>query len=394
MNIHTPKIITRFFSGLHRRIQVLTSTVFLGALLYISSLFWFTGASPLVILELLVLPFMQGPPTIEREFEADVTPVVFSKKLNLNHSTAAKNLTDHQRIKRMVRSVVRVSVGSGGMFGGGSGVILDNRRCLVVTNAHVIDSQGRITVEMVEALLDNGEEVTRTVSAVVVGRPSAREDLALLQLAECTGMPWAYWLNISAPNRGAETIAIGHPNHQTWTSTVGTVSHPARFWEKYTTTGFGLIQTDAAINPGNSGGALFDAAGNLTGINSMILRRSNNLGYARSAAALHNYITHLRHHGEMVGRTLPIEFIAWRNLKGHFGIKITEVSDELNMVTGQLLVGDIILGANGKRLLTINSLRRALWKDLDGEVDLTVIREKELVTVTVKVTANASPPTS
>lgn len=393
MNIQAPRFLSRLFGGLHRSIQAVISTLFLGAVVYISCALWVNSISPFRILDLLILPFMDGPPTLEREFEEDADPVVFSQRLQRSQSTVAESLTERQRMRRMVRSVVHISVNMGNGRGAlGSGVILDNRRCLVVTNAHVIDQDGSIVVRMVEAVLNNGEEVTREVAAVVVGRPSAREDLALLQLAECRGMPWAYWMALDTPGRGDKTIAIGHPNSQTWSSTEGTVSHPARFWRFYTTTGFGLIQTDAAINPGNSGGALFAPSGELVGINSMILKRSNNLGYARSALALNNYINHLRHHGEMADRELHLDVRLWRSLKGHFGIEVIATLPELNMVEGELKSGDIIAGANGARLLTMNSLRRALWADIDGQLELAVIRGDELVMVTVQVT-DATPAT-
>jgi 2-alkenal reductase len=72
-------------------------------------------------------------------------------------------------------------------------------------------------------------------------------------------------------------IAIGSPlgNFKN-TVTVGVVSATGRSID----TGNGyqiedLIQTDAAINHGNSGGPLVDLAGEVIGINTLVVRNTN-----------------------------------------------------------------------------------------------------------------------
>lgn len=49
--------------------------------------------------------------------------------------------------------------------------------------------------------------------------------------------------------------------------------------------GFDLVQTSAPISPGSSGGGLFDAAGNLIGITTFLVRDAQNLNFAVAADA-------------------------------------------------------------------------------------------------------------
>ena len=82
--------------------------------------------------------------------------------------------------------------------------------------------------------------------------------------------------NSDVLNPGESVIAIGSPlgNFKN-TVTVGVVSATGRSID----TGNGyqiedLIQTDAAINHGNSGGPLVDLAGEVIGINTLVVRNS------------------------------------------------------------------------------------------------------------------------
>ena len=68
-------------------------------------------------------------------------------------------------------------------------------------------------------------------------------------------------------------MAIGNPLGFAHSVTTGTVSALGR--ERFGPEYGSFIQTDAAINPGNSGGALVNLRGELVGINTAIVSRSN-----------------------------------------------------------------------------------------------------------------------
>jgi S1-C subfamily serine protease len=77
---------------------------------------------------------------------------------------------------------------------------------------------------------------------------------------------------------GEPVAAIGSPFGQVSSLTVGVVSATERSVDSLTS-GYSVvdaIQTDAPINRGNSGGPLFDAAGEVIGINAQIRSESGN----------------------------------------------------------------------------------------------------------------------
>ncbi len=147
----------------------------------------------------------------------------------------------------------------------GSGVIISEDG-YILTNNHVIENAIELSVE-----LANG-----TVLPAKLVSSDEFSDLAVLK-AEGT-MPAVARLGDSTLLKSGETvIAIGSPlgNFKN-TVTVGVISATGRFLE--TSSGYqmeNLIQTDAAINQGNSGGPLVNLAGEVIGINVMIVRGSS-----------------------------------------------------------------------------------------------------------------------
>jgi S1-C subfamily serine protease len=84
---------------------------------------------------------------------------------------------------------------------------------------------------------------------------------------------------------GQYVFAIGYPSGLSNTLTQGVISAVGRYINKKH-----FIQTDAAINPGNSGGPLFNEAGEVIGVNTMILDQAQGIGFAIPVEVLHNCI--------------------------------------------------------------------------------------------------------
>ena len=103
---------------------------------------------------------------------------------------------------------------------------------------------------------------------------SKKTDLALLSV-DCINSPFLKpAANSLGMDYGQKVYTIGNPSGLRDTVTSGIISGYRQY------KGNPYIQTDAAINPGNSGGPLVDKDGRLLGINTMILRNTEGIGFA------------------------------------------------------------------------------------------------------------------
>ena len=80
---------------------------------------------------------------------------------------------------------------------------------------------------------------------------------------------------------GEFILTVGSPLSFTTTVTVGVVSATGRRLESQNGRPMpGIIQTDAAINPGSSGGPMFNAKGEVMGINTAVIAGAQGIGFA------------------------------------------------------------------------------------------------------------------
>jgi S1-C subfamily serine protease len=155
----------------------------------------------------------------------------------------------------------------------GSGVIIDSRG-YIATNNHVIENPGELRV-----LLADGQDVpAQLVSA------SPGEDLAILKVP-VENLQAIKWGSSGSVRLGQAVYAIGSPLGDFPNSvSFGIVSGLSRALEMDEYVIDGLIQTDAAINRGSSGGPLINAQGEMIGINTFIIRESEDRGIAEGIA--------------------------------------------------------------------------------------------------------------
>ncbi len=161
----------------------------------------------------------------------------------------------------------------------GSGFFIDTDG-RIVTNNHVVQDADQLAVTLQDKT---------TVAADLLGR-DPDNDLAVLKVdpnaTDSDGRSIGDRIKpITMGDSeqviiGETAIAIGSPLGLQQTVTEGIVSARRNPGEESAVPGNqidllgGAIQTDAAINPGNSGGPLFNAAGQVIGVNSAILSQS------------------------------------------------------------------------------------------------------------------------
>ena len=272
----------------------------------------------------------------------------------------------------------------------GSGVFISNDG-YILTNNHVVEG-----VSQVKIVLSNGSQE----SADLVGADQY-SDIAVLKTREKA--PAAAALGNSDVLKPGETaIAIGSPlGDFKNTVTVGVISATGRSID--TGKGYlieGLLQTDAAINQGNSGGPLVNLAGEVVGINTLIVRNSNTgtvtegLGFAipiNTAQAIAGQIMEkgyiARPYMGIRSQLVNPEIAAAYNLSVQWGIYITAVDPNGPASQAGIRSGDIITHINNIELDSSHSYVNTLFTIKPGDqVSVDYVRQNQVFHVTVKLT--------
>ena len=157
-------------------------------------------------------------------------------------------------------------------------VIAEREKMLAKYIEQQQESEGRLA-ELEESLaapeikiiLDDGQE--HYAGYVLT---SQNYDLALLALFSHDGSHLKTAPDEEILRQGDKVFTVGSPVGLRQTVTSGVFSG----FSRYGADGRIYLQTDAAINPGNSGGPLIDDQGYVRGVNTMILRDTEGIGFA------------------------------------------------------------------------------------------------------------------
>jgi 2-alkenal reductase len=164
----------------------------------------------------------------------------------------------------------------------------------------------------------------------------------------------------------------------------------------------GLIQTDAAINEGNSGGPLVNLAGEVIGINTLVVRGSGTvaegLGFAIPINTAQAVAEQILQKGYVPHPYLGIQWqaitpnIAARyHLPAEWGVYVTDVTANSPASKAGLQQSDIITGVGGVTLDETHSYLNTLFLHQPGEqVTLDIVRGRQTIQVQVTLGESSS----
>ena len=280
--------------------------------------------------------------------------------------------TPEQKPKKMQRSA-------------GSGVIIDAKEGIIVTNHHVIKDSDEVRISLTDG---------RHYTAKVLGN-DPELDVAVLQI-KAKRLTAVKLGNSEILEVGDFVVAIGNPFGLGQTVTTGIVSALGR-------TGLGIegyenfIQTDASINPGNSGGALVNLNGELVGINTAIIAPAGGnvgIGFAIPLDMVKASVDQIIDTGEVKRGQLGIGIqditvdlqIAFDLENGQQGVLVTHVEEGSEADKAGLKADDIIIAVDGEETLSTGKLRSQISKRKIGEeVEVSFLRNGKTKRLDVEI---------
>ena len=264
----------------------------------------------------------------------------------------------------------------------GSGVIIDGKKGLILTNAHVIQESGTIKVVL------NDE---REFEAHMVGT-DPDSDLAVLKIDSDKPLPAINMGSSDDLMIGETVIAIGNPFGFSHTVTTGVISAIDRSIRADDRVYHNFIQIDASINPGNSGGPLLNINGDLIGINTAIYAKAQGIGFAIPISKARKIISDLIQYGEVIQAWIGItvqnideKLARYLKIPAQNGVIVTSVEPSSPAQKAGLQESDVILAVNNKTVNSIGDYQTVARGLAAGNtIEARIWREGQKKTVVVK----------
>ena len=166
-------------------------------------------------------------------------------------------------------------------------------RHIRVMQQELVDLQGRLSKFITRKVEASGQ--TGFSATLVDGREftslhadyASNVDLAVFQLPthDCPHIPTGHSTGLAF---GQRLYTVGNPQGLAYTVTSGVCSGERGEGKER------VLQTDAPINPGNSGGPLITESGQVVGINTMVMRGMQGIGFAIPIEAAYEEFLQLR----------------------------------------------------------------------------------------------------
>jgi serine protease Do len=253
-----------------------------------------------------------------------------------------------------VRNPPRPNSGPSPTHGFGTGFFISADGYLL-TNAHVVANALSLRVRLVDR---------REYPARLIGMDPVT-DVAVLKI-EAADLPTVRVARLESVRVGEPVGAIGSPFNYEHTITAGIVSAKNRNVDELFVP---FIQTDTAINPGNSGGPLFNARGEVIGINSRIWGRTGafaGMAFAipielalEVASQLRQTGTYSHGHVDIATQRVTPELALALGMHDTRGALVTDLGSSPAVFEAGLRVSDVILRAADREVEHPLDLARA-----------------------------------
>ena len=254
--------------------------------------------------------------------------------------------------------------------GAGSGIIIGKTddQLYIATNYHVIENAKEINVGF-----NDGQVLKAKVTGYDSSADVAVVQVALSDIPESTAKAISIAVTGDSDNLqvGEPAIAIGNALGYGQSVTVGYISALNR---SISGSLGSYIQTDAAINPGNSGGALFNAKGEVIGINSIkyVDSKVEGMGFSipinKAMSIINNLIqngTRGRIYIGVGGATVTQDYSQIYGMP--IGVYVKSLASDGPAEKAGIHTGDIITSVDGKTVKTMDELMDLLQAYKEGD---------------------------
>lgn len=325
----------------------------------------------------------------------------------VNATTLAQLSTSLQDIAKKVEpSVVQIFNSSYTVERGGETVVLQQKSSgsgilitsdgFIVTNAHVVEGSRRLQVRLNAAASSID---SRLISAKLIGK-DLQTDVAVIKI-DSEGLPFLQFADSDTLGQGQIVLAFGSPLGLDSSVSLGVISAVDRQLSVDDPSVY--IQTDTAINPGNSGGPLVNTAGQVVGMNTLILTKSGGSegvglaipGNLVSTICRQIRVDHHVHHHQIgiAVRAITPAIAKALNLPVEDGVVVEDVGPHSTADLAGLRIGDVITKVHGRAIQNVRQLAVRMYSYDAGErADVTVLRGRETLSFSVPVVERADDP--
>jgi len=322
-----------------------------------------------------------------------------TEKIETNKTVS---ITETNTIKSAINEIYDAVVlvetyNNNSLISSGTGFIYkkNTEQAYIITNHHVIESGTKYTVT-----LTNGQET----EAKLLGSDEY-SDIAVLSISPEAVTQIAKIGESEKSEIGDTVFAIGSPLGKEYMGTVtkGILSGKNRtvtVTSSSTSQMIEVLQTDAAINPGNSGGPLVNINGEVIGVTSMKLVKSEveGMGFAIPIEIVNSLLERLET-GQKIER--PVIGIEMSDISNTYylykkgitipeeienGVVVIKVNDNYPAQKAGIQKGDIILSLNGIQIKDSTYFKYILYKyQIGDEVKIEYIRDNKIHETTLKL---------